>query len=884
MVNIEEILEPVTSEEDLHPDVQYFVGTLRMAVRGGADLDTESNRMRDLVANPDHVDAATTFLRHQQARIGRLRDPRTLSANRHERWYTGPADNDMNWPSYRALLEANVPDAVSAVDDSTNKTLSLMKPPTVSEIDTRGLVMGYVQSGKTANYIGLIAKAADVGYRFFIVLTGMLESLRRQTRQRIVSDLTSLNPQYWHQLTQDHQDFRPHMDPNAILTPVNQQCSIAVIKKNGSVLESLIRWVNGTHTSILREIPVLIIDDEADQASINTRSGDMRTPINDLIIRLLNDIPKSAYVGYTATPFANVLIDPNVPEDLYPKDFIVDLPRPDIYFGPERIFGRAELPSDDDDEGVDGLDCIRSVPEGDVVLLRPPGRDVENFEPELAGSLKDACEYFIMATAARSARGQRDRHSSMLIHTTHRAIVHDRVSAKVRDCLGELSEIVRIGNMAEITRLRNLWDAEKNRVEPADASEVPVMFDELMGHISPVLDAAKVVVENSQSDQHLDYSLPGQVNIAIGGNILSRGLTLEGLIVSYFIRSASAYDTLLQMGRWFGFRVGYSDLCRVWLTDDLHGSFRDMALVEQEIRNDVARFEDEDLTPLEFRVRIRTLPALNITSPAKMASGEPVDRSYSGRRVQTILFHHENADWLGENLEATRNLLTAAREAGATEMKDGNRRIFGNVAVDLVTEFLSRYRIHENSREMDPELLQRYIRRQAESHGSLLNWNVVIVSRLGRVDALGDIDLGLDEPVNLINRARFVPRLGIRPGTADIKALMSTPDIVADIPSLRTTATNKKHEKLIQERTELHRETGCLLIYPVSRNSAPTNDAKPGQRQRLDAVEDVIGLALVFPESVNDEPTGYVAARRYEGDDLEVFEYPEDEPLQENPG
>jgi len=265
-----------------------------------------------------------------------------------------------------------------------------------------------------------------------------------------------------------------------------------------------------------------------------------------------------------------------------------------------------------------------------------------------------------------------------------------------------------------------------------------------------------------------------------------------------------------------------------------------------------------------------------------MRSGVDTDRSYSGRRVQTILFHHEDAEWLRTNIGAARSLITTIQADGVSGERDRNRTIFAGVGVERVLEFLSNYQIHQNSREMDSDLLRRYILRQAENRQSLLEWNIVIVSRVREHDLLGSIDLGLEHPVPLINRARFVPRLGVRAGTADIKALMSTPDIVADIPELRAEAGGKSREALIQERTRGLPDHGCLLIYPVSGNSVPNNPDNPGPRQALNAVEDLIGVVFVFPEAVNDEPESYMTAREYVGEDIEAHEFPEDEELEQD--
>jgi hypothetical protein len=336
-------------------------------------------------------------------------------------WYTGPEDGDEIWPRLRAKLESGgLVEVVDEVDKASTKVVAHLADPHIQSLKKRGLVVGYVQSGKTANYTAVMAKAADAGYRLFIVLSGLHNNLRRQTQVRLTSDLVDHD---WAPLTSDTADFGNVLNGAAFLS--RGVMSIAVVKKNQARLRSLRDWLRDIPESIRRRVPIMLLDDEADQATPNSAAArEQLSRINQLVRQIWDEIPTGTYVGYTATPFANIFMDPNDEKELYPADFIIDLPRPDAYFGAERVFGREPL--DDADDPDPGLDMVRDVPDDDAELLKPPSRKDarENFDPELPDSLIDAVTWFLVATSIRRARGQRTVHSSMLVHTTHYVTPH----------------------------------------------------------------------------------------------------------------------------------------------------------------------------------------------------------------------------------------------------------------------------------------------------------------------------------------------------------------------------------------------------------------------------------------------------------------------------
>lgn len=780
--------------------------------------------------------------RAEESRI--LRIPESLvDANRlPDPWYPGVTAGDRFWPALEAEFRRVElpPSAIDSIDNASRKIVGLLDPPWERQIRSRGLVLGYVQSGKTSNFTAVLAKAADWGYRLFIVLSGVHNNLRRQTQARLEEQLVEASRRSWGvsnwlQLTSTTADFGQALDPDSLLT-VTDRYFLCVVKKNGRRLENLVGWLESASEPTRAITPILVIDDEADQASVNTAKEEAeRTKINALLVRLLS-LPKVAYIGYTATPFANLFVDPKFPEDIYPRTFIVDLPRPSDYFGPERLFGRERLEHDDDDLD-DGLDVIRRIDEEDLHALQPPkGRaDRENFAPAITRSLNDALRYFVLATAARRARGQTS-HSTMLIHTTSLTAIHLQYQEPVRQVVSALRDGARAGDAAMLSDLHMQWEDETAAVPADSLGEKPVSFADIEPHLLDVLDGVEVVVDNYRSPDRLHYGDEPKVVIVIGGNTLSRGLTLEGLVVSYFARAANAYDTLLQMGRWFGYRRGYQDLPRIWISETLEEWFRHLATVEAELRVDVARYEDDHVTPLNFGARIRTHPQLAITSALKMRHARPIKVSYAGRRLQTILFNHRSADWLQANRKAATNLVRAAEtRVGAPEDIGLGRWLFRDVPVSTIRVFLTEYAFHPNAVELQREAILRYIEEQ-NTYDDLFSWNVALMGRSN--SPLGDIDLGLPARVGLINRARLQ---STKP-YADIKSLMSRPDRVVDLGLSPDQLSNK--DDALQALRPLGK--GLVLLYPISKDSKPERGGMA--RTTLDAVADVIGVGMVFPD------------------------------------
>ena len=866
-----------------------LVDGLSRLISGGMSLEAAERFLGAMQPDAALLKAAIVEYETRVKRIRSLVVPVSLEDDQiGDGWYTGPRDeSDVFWPALRTVLlgVGMGQGAVDSVDSASNKIVGYMAPPGATTISTRGLVVGQVQSGKTTNFMAVIAKSADVGYRLVVVLSGIHNSLRLQTQDRLNEQLIDPVSTQWFKLTGEHDFVDTIGNVNFLLADPNKRV-IAVVKKNPVRLAALNRWLDGASKETMKVCPILVVDDESDQASVDVGTQERRSKIHSEIIHLLeghnhrNGDRKAAYVGYTATPFAPLLINPEFAEDLYPRDFIIDLEQPDGHYGAEVIFGREPVTPEDAETPHDGYDMVRIVPEDDVLMVRPPTnrKDRQAWTPDVPKSLVLAIRWFVLATAAREVRRTGIPHSTMLIHTTVSVDGQERTRPPVEAVLQEFRSAIDRNDAAYTSELRSQWHEESERLPSRELGQAPVPFEELEPYLPLVLGRMEVVIDNYRSYDRLHYPHVKDFDdearryvIAIGGNTLSRGLTLEGLVTSYFVRTASAYDTLLQMGRWFGYRRGYEDLPRLWMTDQLREWFVWLATVEYEIRLDIRRYRGEHMTPREFAVRIRTHPKMAITSAAKMRHAIAAEVSYSEARLQTILFNHRQEAWLNENIDATRQLIAELLASGKKAEHLDGRWLIADTPPEPITGFLRSYQFHEDAFDLKTDPLVKYISAQNKL-GELLTWNVVVMER---ADAeLGTMELGLEREVGLMVRAR----MDIAQPHANIKALMSKVDRVADLTIARSRVSELDDQALAEMRPP---GVGLLLIYPIQHYSAPKK-ATRGRARRvpLDAIKDVIGVGLVFPKAAAGQltPQTYMTAdlsrlaKEQEEDELEVDE------------
>lgn len=791
------------------------------------------------------------------------------------------------WPQLRDFLLGvkDRPKAlVSALDEQTDRILEQMRPPTDKSFDVRGLVLGYVQSGKTANYTALIAKAADLGYRLIIVLTGMDNGLRRQTQIRLKQEIVGYSDnrpkavqlppvgKQWHEFTSEalNGDFQPGNANQAALQ--GSEPVLLVMKKNGPVLRKLLSWLNAAPGEVKEKIPVLIIDDEADQASVDTKgsyqpevqdaaASDYEEPavINGLIRELLLKFRRRAYVGYTATPYANILIphdtfDPRVQNDLYPKDFIVDLPKPPGYFGSEELFGQFDPQTG---EYSEGLNVIRTVSAEDLANLD---------RGDLPQSLVKAIECFTLAGAARAERGHASEAATMLIHVSHLRTEHQWLFGAVQQQFFELRDEWRYQrNKGVRARLERHWNEEFHPLTQARYLDKDRTFGAIEEHISPFLEEVVVKVINSDTGDLLDYERqPGLKAIAIGGNRLSRGLTLEGLMISYFARNTETYDTLMQMGRWFGYRADYDDLTRIWTTQNLERWFADLAFIEWQLRDDLKVYEDQGLTPKEVGTRIWQHPSMQVTSQLKrrFASTLTISQSFSASVQQTFKFPLSHPEVLAELADANRTATVAfLKTLGDPESWTKEGPVW-KTGPETVLGYLDGYRVNEEATGISLPLIREYVQREVQA-GRLDRWTVAVCGRGNKSENLGDVDWNLwPQPVHQIERTR------LSKSANSLGVITSPGDETLDLDEtekqgMQVLIGDRERKKPLGENPAARRvrspHKGLLLIYPVSRNSGADLGSQASRRSLFDDprskyARDLIAIALSFPDSRTAQP------------------------------
>ena len=585
-----------------------------------------------------------------------------------EKWYDEIKDsiNPFFWTRYKDYLideKHFSPNVVSTLGEDTldNKLMNYLgNPNSTSHFLKRGLIIGDVQSGKTSTYIGLICKAADAGYKVFILLTGTIESLRRQTQERVEEGFIGINmaadttggqrvgvgldnkPIRAQAVTSRKSDFTGDSDKIAV-SLLDKNAVAFIIKKNSSVLKKLTDWLVSLNADPITkkiDLPMLLIDDEADNASINTsQEKEDPTTINKMIRRLASVFTRSNYVGFTATPFANVFIDPETTEkmetqDLFPEDFIVALPTPSNYIGPNKIFSKNGMYHSQ-------LTYIEDAGEEEADGWSFYFKHKKEWEGDLPNSLTDSLFTFYLANAIRDLRGDSKEHRSMLINISRFVKVQQYVKEQVELLHERAYRSVKFNlssNFKEsmkdpiLKRIYKNWEKYYSNLE--------FEWDDISNCLYSSIEKIQIkVVNSSKSSEKLEYTGNESVRvIAIGGLALSRGLTLEGLVVSYFYRNTCTYDVLMQMGRWFGYRKGYDDLFRIWTHKESAEWYAEISEATEALKDDMSLMRELELKPKNFGIRVRNnCSKLHITAANKMrnAADEYEYSSYYGGIVDT---------------------------------------------------------------------------------------------------------------------------------------------------------------------------------------------------------------------------------------------------------
>jgi len=748
---------------------------------------------------------------------------------------------------------------IRSIDEATERTMDLMANPARNRFDFKGLVLGHVQSGKTANFTALMAKAADSGYQLIIVLAGIHNVLREQTQFRVDKELTGCRDnietddryvehaadRQWTRLTSYFNEFDANDVERFEKHAASQRPILAVAKKRVPILEKLVNYFESTSEELRAKVPLLIIDDEADQASVNGNANEPEsdpTETNKKIRELLGLFQRKTYVGYTATPFANILIDKDNRTDLYPKNFIVSLPEPEGYFGAELLF-QNQMAEDFIHEVDGGLDWLH--------------------EKEPPRQLEQALHQFLFSCAVRNLRGQADKPMSMLVHVHVRTLKHKAMKKMVKAFMEGMRTVFADEDRSMVASpyFINDWtvyEAECQRLQAGLQQRMegytPGMmpsFEEVLEELPKVVQDIDVFELNSKSEDKLKYSeRKGVKVIAIGGNQLSRGLTLEGLQVSYYIRESGQYDTTLQMARWFGYRHGYEDLTRVFTTPEIAGNFEHLAGVEYQVRQEISVYEEEGLTPMDLPARILAHEKMKVTSPRKMGAATTLQTSYSGGEQSTFWVPLDSPSILEKNLRSTEAFVKEIQQnlGGFMELPNVKGALLSkNIKGNDVLRFLEDYEFaspeQTDGRGIDKTSMMAYIKRRLHD-GELNDWSVALAGPEKAKKVKGEAavhDFGHVQ-VNKVWRSRLHRYNG--PGAYNIGSLTDKKHRMLDYPSET-------------DRAERRPSNPLLLIYVVDKRSEAKKPKEGRTSPRVDLFKgipendhrDVIGLGFVFPTS-----------------------------------
>lgn len=652
------------------------------------------------------------------------------------------------WKDYERHLAGENwgPKVIHTLGEVTDKILGLLKDPDEPGAwDRRGLVIGHVQSGKTSNYIGLISKAADAGYRFIIVIAGIHNNLRKQTQERIDEGFVGRDSQtkqhtgvgllnktraFPISLTNTTSDFSRNTaraitaDLDAFDRPV-----ILVIKKNVTTLANLFSWLkelNANQAGEIAKLPLLLIDDEADNASINTNKPDLDpTRTNREIRGLLKLFKKSCYVGYTATPFANIFINPEdekemIGDDLFPRDFIYCLDAPTNYFGAQKVFLDEESSSN----------ILRTIIDAEDFIPQAHKKNIEISDIPL--SIKTAINSFILVRAIRCVRNQSGKHCSMMINVSRFVDVQRQVKEHVAHYISDVKDAIRYNYAKPVAEaLKNRIMSDIKNVFDQEFSDGAETWSDVQRKLLEASDEIKIYLVNSKSDEALDYrkyDLAGDplMALAVGGLSLSRGLTLDGLVVSYMYRNTKMYDTLMQMGRWFGYRPGYEDLCRVYLSNDSRGWYAHIAEATEDLRQQVKQMRRDGFSPKEFGLYVRAHPdALIVTSLNKMRHAQRKTFKVSFDGVQRETYVLPSAEAINRsNLEAMEAIYKTLQSKYRLSPNSNGGEVWKDVDFEDVLEFTGQFRFHRELQGLKDAFLN-YARAVSDRHPF---WDVAFIS------------------------------------------------------------------------------------------------------------------------------------------------------------
>jgi hypothetical protein len=843
----------------------YLIRAIQNELALGRDLQMARRVVRDSgIFTDEEIETAIKHCSSFDLEPGRAE---SLRGDLRTPWYT--SDNEAaasHWGLLKSVLRTKSaawsPEMIGQLNSDSDTILSAAaNPKSHDRQQIKGLVLGYIQSGKTANFSAVIAKGIDAGYKLVVVLSGVHNNLRLQTQTRLHEELVAPNESACTTLTRvdSKGDFqrRQSISANRALA-AKEGFTLVVLKKNSSVLRSFSGWLSEARRDVLESCPTLVIDDESDHASINTNSPELSpTAINKHIRNVLDYFQVVTYVGYTATPFANVLIDSEDSSDLYPKDFLISLPKPPTYFGAEELFGRDEVSGHPTSTGIP---VVRIVSKEDAHIFRAAAVALPGGIPT---SLQKAIDSFILASAVRLSRGQWRDHMTMLVHVSHLIAKQEILFQHISDDIAALKTTIN-ENAVFRSRLESLWTTDFIPVGQSFGAGIYPSFPELWKNVPKVVEQLECIMDNSAAEERLTFAGPDKLRaIVIGGNTLSRGLTLEGLLTSYFVRSSRNYDSLLQMGRWFGYRPGYVDLTRLFTTSDLYDSFFHLATVEQEIRDEISVMAQNQEKPIDVGLRIRSHPTMSVTSANKMRHSFECSLTYSGSKIQARYINTNNAKVQQGNLDAVIDLMKGASKLAAGVSQSHFReyassKLFRGVPSELILQFIDSFKFSAANTKFERKLLSDYISDLAEA-GELHDWSIAMMSaQSGEVLELpGHSKIFLLERSALRNSSTDIDPESVQlrslsaPGDELIDLGDRIPNHLGSVELLLQKGTERTSE--VQLRREWRpKERGLLILYPLNpKQSQLATEASShfSLTEPIRATHPVFGVAFVFPHT-----------------------------------
>jgi len=827
------------------------------------------------------------------------------------------------WSSYKkTLFSKNFDvDTVNMIEQSSHRVLNHLSLDTRDSGPVKGLVVGNVQSGKTANMAALMAMAADLGWNLFIVLSGTIENLRIQTQERLISDLNSASNVAWVPIDNvSTSTTYPHALSKLALGDSAKHRYLMVCLKNSTRLKNLLTWLSKDLKN-RSKLKILFIDDEADQAGVNAVSKEKpskdnpddieRTAINKGIVNLLTNrdadgqmVDKSYkalnYVAYTATPYANVLNEKPGPNSMYPSDFVACLGVSNKYFGPQQIFGV-------ESENIDGLNIVNEIDTKEIEDIKKIYKGELSVIPN---QLKNALLWFYCCFAIKKVFKD-NKPVSMLIHTSQRQPDHERMGECIKIWLKGYNALSFISDCQKVydeqtkqftlTKFKNSYKnyGEKNVRDYPNFDEITNSLVDIfnIGIKSIIIDTdgepdfskgVHLCIDNcshhlgEKGNEHIRLIYPKEKLdyptgfIVIGGATLSRGLTIEGLVSTYFLRTIKQADTLMQMGRWFGYRIGYELLPRIWMSQDTKEKFEFLSVMDLELRQKMKYMEDKNIRPGLVGISILQYATrkLEITAKNKKKAATIVEMDFGGLATQTTMFYEDESK-LKENYDLTSEFVNSLPEPSPLDNhpKSEGCILWEGIENSVVLDYIKKLNYPQgDSKFLDLKLFEKWYYDLAHS-GDLQKWNVVISG----VDSCPKVDLGKYK-IFTVNRSRKVNK--VEDGIIRIGALRAPKDLYVDIdtsnPNLEASdkecIKNSSTSEFLDVRNKAGLDkTSLLIIYVIDKNSKPKIESE--NRKNMDTLTDVIGITIVIPQQESTK----VGDGSYIGIDLSSFEYEEGE-------